>query len=286
MHAASGPDEFADCWPAAAHRATLAQLDLKFRALHVYNSHVLDSTHIAAAYLDLATSTLHLASNGGCRAVVTTRDALGRSQVAVELGRPSPDDTAAAQDAAEAAAASRLRGQRQQQREQQQRQPVKKGASLHASGVCLSDDSMVSMRLSGDVESIVLGSAGLWCVFYAASCLDSVPSAEQSSCNFSRLDDVPTMTNAHDHLLTVGYCSTCRHEMPVEQAALRVATGASISPHAMGGNSAALLAQVCRPSAPACVLLLLHQSGCRAKAAPDHLHVQGVWKPATDVWLL
>lgn len=33
--------------------------------------------------------------------------------------------------------------------------------------------------------------------------------------------------------------------MPVEQAALRVATGGSISPHAMGGNPAALLAQVC-----------------------------------------
>lgn len=62
-------------------------MDLKFRALHIYNAHVLDGTHIAAAYLDLATSTLHLASNGGCRAVVTTRDALGRSQVCASLLR-------------------------------------------------------------------------------------------------------------------------------------------------------------------------------------------------------
>jgi hypothetical protein len=37
--------------------------------------------------------------------------------------------------------------------------------------------------------------------------------------------------------------------MPVEQAALCIATGASIAPHAMGGNSAALLTQVCFPHA-------------------------------------
>lgn len=123
---------------------------------------MLDGTHIAAAYLDLSTSTLHLASNGGCRAVVTTRDALGRSQVAVEVGRPTPTETAAAQDAAEAAAAARLRGQRQQQREQQ-RQPARKGAGLPASGGHLGDEGMASIRLTGDVESIVLGSPGLWC---------------------------------------------------------------------------------------------------------------------------
>jgi hypothetical protein len=62
-------------------RATLAQLDVKFRALHLYGRHVLDGTHVAVAYLDLATATLHLASSGGCRVVVTTRDALGRSEV-------------------------------------------------------------------------------------------------------------------------------------------------------------------------------------------------------------
>jgi hypothetical protein len=62
-------------------RATLAQLDVRFRALHLYGRHVLDGTHVAVAYLDLATATLHLASSGGCRAVVTTRDALGRSEV-------------------------------------------------------------------------------------------------------------------------------------------------------------------------------------------------------------
>jgi hypothetical protein len=32
--------------------------------------------------------------------------------------------------------------------------------------------------------------------------------------------------------------------MPVEQAALRVSTGARSAPHAMGGNPAALLTQV------------------------------------------
>ena len=188
-------------------RAALAQLDVKFRALHLYGRHVLDGTQVAVAYLDLAAATLHLASSGGCRVVVTTRDALGRSevrtsvngdgfvsqayveqcvanwmsclvagapvtdvvspnvsQVAVELGRPSPEDTAAAQDAAEAAATHRLRGQRQQRREQQRQQAPKKGAAQQSSGSRLGDN-MLSMPLHGDVESIVLGSTGLWCVF-------------------------------------------------------------------------------------------------------------------------
>ena len=85
-------------------------------------------------------------------------------QVAVELGRPSPEDTAAAQDAAEAAAADRLRGQRQQRREQQRQQAPKKGAAQQSSDSRLGDN-MLSMPLHGDVESIVLGSTGFWCVF-------------------------------------------------------------------------------------------------------------------------
>ena len=38
--------------------------------------------------------------------------------------------------------------------------------------------------------------------------------------------------------------------MPVEQAALRVSTGARSAPHAMGGNPAALLTQVCAVCSP------------------------------------
>ena len=136
----------------SSRRSTLAQLDLKFRALHIYNSHVLDGTHIAAAYVDYVTSTLHLASNGGCRVVVATRDALGRSEVALELGLDL---------AADAAAAS-------------QQQPLPSGrpsvaraagaAGLHASGGGLGDEGLASLPLSGgDVESIIIGSAGLWC---------------------------------------------------------------------------------------------------------------------------
>jgi len=165
-------------------RATLAQLDLKFRALHIYNSHVLDGTYIAAAYVDFAGSTLYLASNGGCRAVVATRDALGRSEVALELGRPSAADASAGKAAA------------QQQRPAPPSVARPAGAAgLHASGGRLGDEGLASMPLNGDVESIILGSAGLW------------------------------------------------RELPAAQAALRVATAASFSPHTMGGNAAALLAQ-------------------------------------------
>ena len=86
---------------------------------------MLDGTHVAAAYVDFATSTVHIASNGGCRAVVGTCDALGRAEVAVELGRPG-------------------------------------NGEAPKSGGRLTDEHITSLPLDGGVESIVLGSTGLW----------------------------------------------------------------------------------------------------------------------------
>jgi hypothetical protein len=65
-------------------------LDLKFRSLHLYHSHVLAGVQITAAWLDLASNRLHLVSNGGgARAVVVSARA-GVPEVVIELGRAAP----------------------------------------------------------------------------------------------------------------------------------------------------------------------------------------------------
>lgn len=52
--------------------------------------------------------------------------------------------------------------------------------------------------------------------------------------------------------------------MPVEQAALRVSTGARSAPHAMGGNPAALLTQVCDSADQLRVCIKHHTLICAA----------------------
>lgn len=132
-------------------RSALAQLDLKFRALHIQNSPLLSGTQLAAAYVDLTAGQLHLLSNGGCRAVVATHRDREHLVVSHELGRPSPEDTAAAVEM------SSLTGS---QRRLAARAAAQRG--VFTTGGPLGPNSIVSVPITGDLESVVLGSSGLW----------------------------------------------------------------------------------------------------------------------------
>ena len=83
---------------------------------------------MAAAFVDLASHTLYLASSGGCRAVVSRQNG-GCTEVLVDVGRDAVTVTSAGQ--------------------------------AHASGGKLAA-GIVTVPLTHDVDSIVLGSAGLW----------------------------------------------------------------------------------------------------------------------------
>ena len=79
-----------------ANRAALVTLDLKFRSLHLYHSHVLAGVQLTAAYLDLAANRLHLVSNGGGARAVVVAARPDAPDVIVELGRSLPATEAAA----------------------------------------------------------------------------------------------------------------------------------------------------------------------------------------------
>ena len=55
---------------ALAFLSAISALDKAFKRIHPFNGPVLDGVSIAAAYVDVATNTLHLASNGGGSRVV------------------------------------------------------------------------------------------------------------------------------------------------------------------------------------------------------------------------
>lgn len=112
----------------AAFRETISALDRKYRALHIYNTYVLDGTHMAAAFVDISRNVLYLASNGGCRAVVSRRSG-EQTEVFVDIGRDAVTVTSAGQQ-------------------------YSSGGKLSA--------GVATVPLSHDVESIVLGSMGLW----------------------------------------------------------------------------------------------------------------------------
>jgi len=87
-------------------------LDLKFRSLHLYHSHILAGVQLTAAWLDLAANRLHLVSNGGnARAVVVAARRGGASEVIAEVGRSVPvaagvDASSSSQQSSAAAASS------------------------------------------------------------------------------------------------------------------------------------------------------------------------------------
>jgi len=168
-----------------AFRSALFLLERNFKALHIQNSPLLSGTQIAAAYVDLTAGQLYLLSNGGCRAVVASRDGAEQLLVSHELGRPSPEETAAAVESSSVVGS---------QRKAAARAAAQRG--VFTTGGPLGPNSIVSVPITGDVESITLGSSGLW------------------------------------------------RELPAQQAAVRVSSLAASAPHALGGNSAAALAQL------------------------------------------
>ena len=69
-----------------AIRAAIFSLDRTWREMHPFNKNVLEGVSLSAAYLDLGTNTLYLASTGACRAVVGGRNSQGEVQVAIDVG--------------------------------------------------------------------------------------------------------------------------------------------------------------------------------------------------------
>lgn len=167
--------------PLAALKTSLIALDVKFRALHHYNANVLSGTQITAAYLDLSTNKLHVISNGGCRVVVAARRA-GAPHVVIELGRPTvrappaavaatagthedigrrtPSESGPRSGASapqQSSAAASWRGTAEGAGPTQPLEPPKL-----ANGAHLLPAGMATVELTEDVESIILGSPGLW----------------------------------------------------------------------------------------------------------------------------
>ena len=76
-----------------AIRAAIFSLDRYWRDMHPFNRNVLDGVSLSAAYIDLATNTLYLASTGSCRVVVGSRNSTGEVHVAVDVGNSSHPST-------------------------------------------------------------------------------------------------------------------------------------------------------------------------------------------------
>ncbi|KAL3143456.1 hypothetical protein ABBQ38_002271 [Trebouxia sp. C0009 RCD-2024] len=106
-----------------AIRATIFSLDRTWRDMHSFNRNVLDGVSLSAAYIDLSTNTLYLASTGGCRVIVGSRNHQGEVQVIADVGK------AAAQSSSSPRSLS--------------------------SGIA-------TVQLEEAVDTIVLGSEGLW----------------------------------------------------------------------------------------------------------------------------
>ena len=106
-----------------AIRAAIFSLDRTWRDMHPFNKNVLDGVSLSAAYVDLSTNTLFLASTGCCRVIVGSRNSQGEVQVTADVGM--------------AAAPS--------------------GNSPHglSSGIA-------TIQLTDTVDTIILGSQGLW----------------------------------------------------------------------------------------------------------------------------
>lgn len=71
-----------------AIRAAIFALDRDWRDMHPFNRNVLEGVSLSAAYIDLSSNTLYLASTGACRVVVGCKGSQGESQVAVDMGKP------------------------------------------------------------------------------------------------------------------------------------------------------------------------------------------------------
>lgn len=76
-----------------AIRAAIFSLDRMWRDMHPFNRNVLDGVSLSAAYVDLSTNTLFLASTGACRVVVGSTNSAGEVHVAVDVGRSSNAST-------------------------------------------------------------------------------------------------------------------------------------------------------------------------------------------------
>ena len=112
-----------------AIRAAIFSLDRTWRDMHPFNKNVLDGVSLSAAYVDLSSNTLYLASTGGCRVIVGSRNSQGEVQVAADVGK------------AAAPSGNSPRGL--------------------SSGIA-------TVQLTGTVDTIILGSQGLWYVLDAS----------------------------------------------------------------------------------------------------------------------
>lgn len=76
---------------ARAFLAAMSTLDQAFRRIHPFNGPVLEGVRIAAAYLDAASSTVHLASNGGgALCLCGSRQSDGSCSVTASIGTTGP----------------------------------------------------------------------------------------------------------------------------------------------------------------------------------------------------
>ena len=105
-----------------AIRAAIFSLDRTWRDMHPFNRNVLDGVSLSAAYVDLTTNTLYLASTGACRVVVGSRNSQGEVQVAYDVG---------------------------------------KAASSNSTPGSLSS-GIATVHLTQEVDTIIIGSQGLW----------------------------------------------------------------------------------------------------------------------------
>ena len=115
-----------------AIRAAIFSLDRTWRDMHPFNRNVLDGVSLSAAYVDLSTNILYLASTGGCRVVVGSINSQGELQVTADVGKAAA--------------------------------PSGSSPSGLSSGIA-------TVQLTDTVDTIILGSKGLW---YAFSFLSSI----------------------------------------------------------------------------------------------------------------
>lgn len=109
-----------------AIRAAIFSLDRTWRDMHPFNRNVLDGVSLSAAYVDLSTNILYLASTGGCRVVVGSINSQGELQVTADVGKAAA--------------------------------PSGSSPGGLSSGIA-------TVQLTDTVDTIILGSKGLWYAF-------------------------------------------------------------------------------------------------------------------------
>ena len=186
-----------------AIRAAIFSLDRTWRDMHPFNRNVLEGVSLSAAYVDLSTNILYLASTGGCRVIVGSRNSQAEVQVTADVGRSSAPD----------------------------------GSSPRSLS-----SGIATIQLTEAVDTIILGSQGLWWASHLLNAYIQARCMQMQSSPYlvSPIDHALTSACPFNFVADSIFPS-CRRDLPAQNALLRMQHYYATVPNASHGNGAAHL---------------------------------------------